>query len=115
MGLHIDLETTSLPEFLFFDYTVIVHFTEKSIKSSVQLAQGERDWESLAQLSSTLSTLVIKLCIAAEQKTHNVFGWQVVPDLHSKNSTINKKLFGKIETVGAYDPKYSWVCPTKQL
>ena len=36
-----DLETTSLPEFLFFDYNNKLH--QKNIKSSVQLVQGERD------------------------------------------------------------------------
>ena len=37
--------------------------------------------------------LVIKLRIAAVHKTENGSGWQVVADVHFKNSAINEKLF----------------------
>ena len=37
----------------------------------------------------------INLRIAAVLKSQNGSGWQVVADLHFKNSAINKKLFGK--------------------
>ena len=59
----------------------------------MQLVQGERDWESLVLLSYTLLDLVIKLRIAALQKTQNGSGWLVVADLLF-NSAINEKLFG---------------------
>ena len=59
----------------------------------MQLVQAERDWESLVLLSYTLLNLVIKLRIAALQKTQNGYGWLVVADLLF-NSAINEKLFG---------------------
>ena len=40
------LETTSIPEFLSFNYTNKLH--KKNIKSSTQLVQEERDWKCLA-------------------------------------------------------------------
>ena len=70
----------------------MINFIKKSYKSSVQLVQGERNWESLAH---TLLNLVIKLRIAVLRKTQNGSGRPVVADLHFKNSAINEKLFGK--------------------
>ena len=49
----------------------------------------------MAQLFYTVLYLVIKLRIATVHKTDNGSGWQVVADLHFKNTAINEKLFGK--------------------
>ena len=62
----------------------------------MQVVQGERDWRSLAQLSYPILNLVIKLRIAAVQKTQNGSGWQVVADLNlgiqqlTKNCLANR-------------------------
>ena len=39
--------------------------------------------------------MIIKLRIAAAQEAQNGSSWQVVADLHFKNSAINEKPFGK--------------------
>ena len=69
----------------------MINLIKKIIKSSVQLVQGERDWESLAQLSYTSLNLAIKLSIAAVQRIQNRFDWQVVADPHFENSALTKK------------------------
>ena len=51
------------------------------------------------QRSYTLLILVIKLCITAVWKTQNGSGWQVIADLHFKNSAINEKTVWQIETL----------------
>ena len=79
-------------------YATITRFIKTFFKASVQLVQGEKDWQSLAQLYYTLLNLVIKLRNAVVQKTQNGSGRQVVAGFHFKNSASKGKTVRQIET-----------------